>query len=115
MKSRSNSPQTSSQQLKARLQICKNMKKVLTNTKMYENLLTDQQKNLLPKIYDTDPLKPCSENLNELTNPYFKQSPTKPAPISDLLTKYECTSEVDNPTKMSSAAATTSITKVTLP
>ena len=113
MKSRSNSP--SSQQLKARLQICKNMKQVLTNTKMYENLLTDQQKNLLPKSYDIDPLKPCSENLNELTNPYFKQSPTKPAPISDLLTKYECTSELDNPTKMSSAAATTSITKVTLP
>ena len=115
MKSRSNSPQTSSQQLKARIQICKNMKQVLTNTKMYENLLTDQQKNLLPKSYDIDPFKPCSENLNELTNPYFKQSPTKPAPISDLLTKYECTSEVDNPTKMSSAAATTSITKVTLP
>ena len=116
MKSRSNSPQTASQQLKARLQICKNMKQVLTNTKMYENLLTDQQKNLLSKSYDIDPLKPCSENLNELTNPYFKKSPTKPAPISDLLTKYECTWEVDNPTKMSSSAATTtSITKVTLP
>ena len=118
MKSRNNNPQTARQQLKTRLQICKNMKQVLKNTKKYENLLTDEQKNLLPKSCDTDLLKPHSENLNELTNPHFRKPPTKPAPIPDLLTKYQSTSEVHNPAKIqsssSSSATTTSMTKVTL-
>ena len=35
MKSRNNNPQTAKQQLKTRLQICKNMKQVLKNTKKY--------------------------------------------------------------------------------
>ena len=76
MKSRNNNPQTAKQQLKTRLQICKNMKQELKNTKKYENVLTDQQKNLLPNSYNIDPLKPCSENLTELTNPYFKKPAT---------------------------------------
>ena len=119
MKSRNNNPQTARQQLKTRLQICKNMKQVLKNTKKHENLLTDEQKNLLPKSCDTDLLKPHSENLNELTNPYFRKPPTKPAPIPDLLTKYQSTSGEGNPAKIqsssSSSATTTSMTKVTLP
>ena len=84
MKSRNNNPQTAKQQLKARLQICKNMKQVLKNTKRYEDVLTDKQKNLLPNSCNIDPLKPHSENLTELTNPYFKKPPTKQAKIPDL-------------------------------
>ena len=63
-----------------------------------------------------DQLKPHSENLNELTNPFLKKTPTKPTPISDILTKYKSTSEVnkDNPTKMSSSSTSTT-TKVSLP
>ena len=116
MKSNNNSPQTTRQQLKAQLQICKNMKQILKNTKRYENLLTDQQKNLLTKCCNMDQLKPHSENLNELTNPFLKKSPTKPLQIPDILTKYRSTSEVnkDNITKMSSSSATTT-TKVALP
>ena len=87
MKSRNNNPQTAKQQLKARLEICKNMKQVLKNTKKYENVLTDEQKNLLPNSCNIDPLKPISESLTELTNPYFKKPPTKPAPIPNLLAK----------------------------
>ena len=116
MRSRNKNPQTAKQKLEARLQICKNMKQVLKNTKKYEDSLMDQQENLLPKSCDIDPLKPHSENLNELTNPYFKKPPTKTVLIPDLLTKYKSTSEVDKPAKMSSSSATTrSITKVTLP
>ena len=95
MKSRNNNPQTAKQQLKARLQICKNMKQVLKNTKKYENVLTDEQKNLLPNSCNIDPLKPRSESLTELTNPYFKKPPTKPAPIPNLLTKDKFTSEIN--------------------
>ena len=117
MKSNNNSPQNTKQQLKAQLQICKNMKQLLKNTKKYENLLTDQQKNLLTKCCDIDQLKPHSANLNELTNPFLKISPTKSAPMPDLPTKDKSTSEVnkDDPTKMSSASATTTTTKVALP
>ena len=92
MKSRNNNPQTA-KQLKARLQICKNMKQVLKNTKKYEDVLRDKQKNLLPNSCNIDPLKPCSENLTELTNPYFKKPPTKPAQILNLLTKDKFISE----------------------
>lgn len=95
MKSRNNNPQTAKQQLKARLQICKNMKQVLKNTKKYENVLTDEQKNLLPNSCNIDPLKPLSESLTELTNPYFKKPPTKPAPIPNLLAKDKFISEFD--------------------
>ena len=63
MKSRNNNPQTAKQQLKARLQICKNMKQVLKNTKKHEDVLTDEQKNLLPNSCNIDPLKPLSKNL----------------------------------------------------
>ena len=91
MKSRNNNPQTAKQQLKTRLQICKNMKQVLKNTKKYENVLTDQQKNLLPNSCNIDPLKPSSESLTELKNPYFKKPPTKQAKIPDLLTKEKST------------------------
>ena len=91
MKSRNNNPQTAKQQLKARLQICKNMKQVLKNTKKYEDVLTDKQKNLLPNSCNIDPLKPHSESLTELTNPYFKKPPTKQAKIPDLLTKEKST------------------------
>ena len=58
MKSRNNNPKTAKQQLKARLQICKNMKQVLKNTNQYEDVLTDEQKNLLPNSCNIDPLKP---------------------------------------------------------
>ena len=95
MKSRNNNPQTAKQQLKARLQICKNMKQVLKNTKKYEDVLTDEQKNLLPNSCNIDPLKPHSESLTELTNPYFKKPPTKPAPIPNLLTKDKFTSKIN--------------------
>ena len=37
MKSRNNNPQTAKQQLEARLQICKNMKHILKDTKKYED------------------------------------------------------------------------------
>ena len=108
MKSRNNSPQTARQQLKTRLQICKNMKQVLKNTKKYENLLTDEQKNLLPNSCDTGLLNPHSENLNELTNPYFKEPPTKHASVPDLSTKLN--TESDKLAKMSSSSATTTTT-----
>ena len=115
IKSRNNNPQTS-EQLKTRLQICKNMKQVLTKTKSYEDLLTEPQKNLLPKSCNIDPLKPHSDNLKKLTNPYFERPLTKPAPIPDLLTKNNFTSKVnkDRLTEMSSSSATTKPTKVTL-
>ena len=74
MKSRNNNPQTAKQQLKARLQICHYMKQVLKNTKKYEHVLTDEQKNLLPNSCNIDPLKPHSQSLTELTNPYFKKN-----------------------------------------
>ena len=84
------------------------------NTKKYEDSLKDQKKNLLTKSCNIDPCKPHSENLNELTNPYFNKSPTKPAPI---LTKYQSISEVNknNSTKVSSSSATTTTSKATLP
>ena len=72
MKSRNNNPQTAKQQLKATLHICKNMKQVLKNTKKHENILTDEQKNLLPNSCNIDPLKPHSDNLTELISPLFK-------------------------------------------
>ena len=95
MKSRNNNPQTAKQQLKARLQICKNMKQVLKNTKNYEDVLTDEQKNLLPNSFNIDPLKPHSESLTDLTNPYFKKPPTKQAKIPDLLAKHKSTSKIN--------------------
>ena len=110
MKSRNNNPQTAKQQLKARLQICKNMKQVLKNTKKYEDVLTDKQKNLLPNSCNIDPLKPHSENLTELTNPYFKKPPTKQAKIPDLLTKHRTTSEIPR-----ISPDTTSSTEIILP
>ena len=91
MKSRNNNPQTAKQQLKARLQICKNMKQILKNTKKHEDVLTDEQKNLLPNSCNIDPLKPLSKNLTELTNPYFEKPPTKQAKIPDLLTEEKST------------------------
>ena len=95
MKSRKNNPQTAKQQLEVRLQICKNIKQVLKDTKKYKDSLMDQQKNPLPKSCNINPLKPCSENLTELTNPYFEESPTSPVQIPDLLTKYKSTSEIN--------------------
>ena len=108
MKSRNNNPQNA-KQLKARLQICKNMKQVLTNTKKYEDVLIDQQKNLLPNSCNIDPLKPLSKNLTELTNPYFEKPPTKQAKIPDLLTKEKSTLKFkkDKLSKISSSPDTT--------
>ena len=110
MKSRINSPQIA-EQFKTRLQICKNMKQVLNKIKNYDDLLTVPQKNLLHKSCNTDPLKPHSDNLNELTNPYFEMPITKPALIPDLLTKYNSSSKVNKErstdTEMSSSSATT--------
>ena len=109
MKSRNNNPQTAKQQLKARLQICNNMKEVLKNTKKYEDVLTDEQKNLLPNSCNIDPLKPHSESLTELTNPYFKKPPTKQAKIPDLLIKEKSTVKFkkDKLSKISSSPDTT--------
>ena len=117
MKSRNNNPQTAKQKLKARLQICKNMKQVLKNTKKYEDVLTDEQKNLLPNSCNIDPLKPHSENLTELTNPYFKKPPTKQAKIPDLLTKDKFTSEIkkEKLPKISTSTDTTASPEVLLP
>ena len=117
MKSRNNNPQTAKQQLKARLQICKNMKQVLKNTKKYEDVLTDEQMNLLPNSCNIDPLKPRSESLTELTNPYFKKPPTKPAPIPNLLTKDKFTSEINKEKlpKISTSTDTTASPEVLLP
>ena len=95
MKSRNNNPQTA-KQLKARLQICKNMKQVLKNTKKYEDVLTEEQKNLLPNSCNIDPLKPLSENLTELISPYSKKPPTKPAPVPNLLAKHKSTLKINN-------------------
>ena len=116
MKSRNNNPQTAKQQLKARLQICKNMKQVLKNTKRYEDVLTDKQKNLLPNSCNIDPLKPHSESLTELTNPYFKKPPTKQAKIPDLLTKEKSTLkfEKDKLSKMSPSPDSTASREVLL-
>ena len=109
MKSRNNNPQTAKQQLKARLQICKNMKQVLKNTKKHEDVLTDEQKNLLPNSCNIDPLKPLSKNLTELTNPYFEKPPTKQAKIPDLLTEEKSTLKFkkDKLSKISSSPDTT--------
>ena len=117
MKSRNNNPQTAKQQLKARLQICKNMKQVLKNTKKYEDVLTDEQKNLLPNSCNIDPLKPRFENLTELISPYFKKPPTKPAPIPNLLTKDKFTSEISKEKlpKISTSTDTTASPEVLLP
>ena len=116
MKSRNNNPQTAKQQLKARLQICKNMKQVLKNTKKYEDVLTDEQKNLLPNSCNIDPLKPHSESLTELTNPYFKKPPTKQAKIPDLLTKEKSTLKFkkDKLSKMSPSLGSTASQEVLL-
>ena len=77
----------------------------------------DQQKNILPKSCNINPLKPCSENLTELTNPYFKESPTSPVQIPDLLTKYKSTSEInkDKLPQVLSSSDTTASPEVILP
>ena len=57
MKSSNNNTQTARQQLKTRIQICKNMKQILKNTKKYEDSLKDQKTNLLTKSCNIDPCK----------------------------------------------------------
>ena len=108
MKSRNSNPQTA-KQLKTRLKICKKMEEVVKNTKKYEDVLTDKEKNLLPKSCNINPLKPRSENLTKLTNPYFEKPPIKKAPIPNLLTKCRSTLEIkkDQFPEMSSSSQTT--------
>ena len=95
MKSRNSNPKTA-KQLKTRLKICKKMKEVLKNTKKYEDVLTDKEKNLLPKSCNINPLKPRSENLTQLTNPYFEKPTIKKTPIPNLLAKCKSTLEIKN-------------------
>ena len=116
MKSRNSNPQTA-KQLKTRLKICKKMKEVLKNTKKYEDVLTDKEKNLLPKSCNINPLKPRSENLTKLTNPYFEKPPIKKAPIPNLLTKCRSTLEIkkDQFPEMSSSSQTTTASEVIPP
>ena len=93
------------------------MKQVLKNTKKYEHVLTDEQKNFLPNSCNIDPLKPHSENLTKLTNPYFKKPPTKQAKIPDLLIKDKFTSEIkkDKLPMMLSSSDTSSSSEAVLP
>ena len=117
MKHRNSNPQTAKQQLKSRLQICKNMREVLKNTKKYEDVLTDKQKKLLPNSCNINPLKPRSENLTKLTNPYFEKPPIKKSPIPNLLKKCRSTLEIKNDKfpEMSSSSQTTTASGVIPP